>query len=187
MNLVEKIKKFYKLTEKELEASAHAFKPAAIPAKTYFMEEGKVANHVGFIERGLFRSFFYDDNANDITTHFFQPGTVLISMKSFNDQVPARENIVALEDSEIYVINHEEMMELYKRVPAWRQITKDVDEMKYNDLMNRSIQLQTLTAKERYELFCQNYPEIIKRVALRHIASYLGIDIATLSRIRKKL
>lgn len=187
MNLVERIKKFYNLSEEDLNLSMDSFKPVSIPAKTFFLKEGKIAGYVGFIESGLFRSFFYDDNANEITTHFFQPGTIVISMESFNNQVPAKENIIALEDSKIYAVSYREMMELYKMVPAWRQITKDVDEMKFNDLMNRSIQLQTLSAKERYELFCQNYPEIIKRVALRHIASYLGIDIATLSRIRKKM
>ena len=187
MDLVERIKKFYNLTNEELEISQQAFKPRFVPAKTYFLEQGKIAGEVGFIGSGLFRSFFYDDNANDITTHFYRPGTVLISMKSFNNQIPSKENIVAMEDAQIYVMTYEESLELYERVPAWRQITKDVDEMKFNDLMNRSIQLQTLSARERYELFCQNYPEIIQRVALRHIASYLGIDIATLSRIRKKM
>jgi CRP-like cAMP-binding protein len=187
MDLIERIKKFYSLSNKDLEISQRAFKPKTVPAKTFFLAEGKIANEVAFIENGLFRSFFYDDNANDITTHFFQPGTVLISMESFNNQVPSKENIIALEDSEIYVISHQEMTELYKQVPAWRQITKDVDEMKFNDLMNRSIQLQILSARERYEMFCQNNPGVIQKVALKHIASYLGIDIATLSRIRKKM
>lgn len=186
MDLIDRIKNFYNLTNEELEISQHAFKPLTVPAKTLFLEEGKISNHVGFIESGLFRSFIYDDNANDITTHFFRPGTVLVSMKSFNNQVPAKENIVAMEDSKIYAMTYEETLELFERVPAWRQITKDVDEMKFNDLMNRSIQLQTLSARERYDLFCQNYPDIIQKVALKHIASYLGIDIATLSRLRKK-
>jgi len=187
MDLIERIKKLYNLTNEELEISQKAFKPKSVPAKTYFLEEGKIANEVAFIESGLFRSFFYDDNANDITTHFFQPGTVLISMKSFNNQVPSKENIVALEDSKIYAMNFKETLELFEQVPVWRQITKDVDEMKFNDMMNRSIQLQTLSARERYEMFCQNNPEVIQKVALKHIASYLGIDIATLSRIRKKM
>jgi len=186
MDLIERIKTFYNLTEEELDVSKNSWKPLSIPAKTYFIKKGKIATQIGFIERGLFRSFFYDDNANEITTHFFMPGTVLISMESFNNQVPAKENIISLEDSKIYVISYQDMMELYEHVPAWRQISKDVDEMKFNDLMNRSIQLQTLSAKERYDLFCQNYPAIIQKVALKHIASYLGIDIATLSRIRKK-
>ena len=187
MDLIERIKKFYHLTNEELEFSQRAWKPKSVSAKTYFLEEGKIAKEVAFIESGLFRSFFYDDNANDITTHFFQPGTVLISMKSFNTQVPSKENIVALEDSKIYVMNYEESQELFELVPKWRQIVKDVDEMKFNEMMNRSIQLQTLSAGERYEMFCQNYPLIIQNVALKHIASYLGIDIATLSRIRKKM
>jgi CRP-like cAMP-binding protein len=186
MNLVERIKKFYNLTDEELEISRKAFKPKSVRTKAFFLEEGKIAREVGFIESGLFRSFFYDDNANDITTHFFQQGTVLISMKSFNNQIPSKENIVALQDSIIYVISYNEMAELYELVPAWRQITKDVDEMKFNALMNRSIQLQTLSASERYELFCRNNPDVVQKVALKHIASYLGIDIATLSRIRKK-
>jgi hypothetical protein len=57
---------------------------------------------------------------------------------------------------------------------------------KSNDLVARSVQLQTLSATERYQQFCRQYPEVAKKSALRHIASYLGIDIATLSRIRKK-
>jgi CRP-like cAMP-binding protein len=108
-------------------------------------------------------------------------------MKSFNDQVPSRENIIAMEDCDIDVITHSRMLELMERVPAWRQIAKDVDEFKYNALMNRSIQLQTLTASERYQLFVKKYPDILQKVALKHIASYLGIDIATLSRIRKSI
>ena len=132
-------------------------------------------------------SFIYDDNANDITTHFFRQGTVVISMKSFNDQVPSREYIITMEDCEIDVITYDRMKELMEVVPAWRQIAKDVDEFKYNALMNRSIQLQTLTASERYQLFIKKEPDILQRVALKHIASYLGIDIATLSRIRKSI
>lgn len=85
------------------------------------------------------------------------------------------------------MITYGQMQELIRVVPAWRQIGKDVDEAMYNSLMNRSIQLQTLTASERYQLFMKKHPDILQRVALKHIASYLGIDIATLSRIRKSI
>lgn len=185
MDIIERISTFYNLSDSDLEHSARAWELVSVPAKTFFLKQGEVSDKVGFLKSGLFRSFFYDDHANEITTHFFQPGSVVISMESFNNRVPAKENIIALEDAELMVATYERMMELYRLVPVWRQITKDVDEMKYNELMNRSIQLQTLPAAERYELFCKNYPDIIKRVALKHIASYLGIDIATLSRIRK--
>jgi CRP-like cAMP-binding protein len=187
MDFRDRLYKYYNFKEFDWAETVSRFEPLKIKAKDLFLETGKVATRLGYLRKGLMRSFIYDDRANDITTHFFKEGTVVISMKSFNDQVPSRENIVALEDCELDVISHQQMMELMERVPAWRQIAKDVDEFKYNQLMNRSIQLQTLTAAERYQLFITKHPEILQRVALRHIASYLGIDIATLSRIRKSI
>jgi len=177
----------YGFTDSDWQETVSRFEPVSLPAKSLFLEKGKVATRLGYLRKGLMRSFFYDDRADDITTHFFKQGTVVISMKSFNDQVPSREFIVAMEDCELDVITYERMMALMKVVPAWRQIAKDVDEFKFNSLMNRSIQLQTLTASERYQLFVKKHPDILQRVALKHIASYLGIDIATLSRIRRSV
>ena len=108
-------------------------------------------------------------------------------MKSFNSQIPAKENIITLEECKLLVITYSKMIELCEEIPVWREIAKTVDGIKYNDLNNRSIQLQTLSALERYQLFCERNPLIIKTVPLRYIASFLGIDIATLSRIRKKI
>ena len=42
-------------------------------------------------------------------------------------------------------------------------------------------------AEERYSLFCKEYPDLHKRVELKYIASYIGIRIPSLSRIRKKI
>ncbi|MEA3478993.1 MAG: Crp/Fnr family transcriptional regulator [Bacteroidota bacterium] len=187
MDFKDRLIKHYGFTESDWAETVSRFEPVSLKAKSLFLEKGKIANRLGYLRTGLMRSFFYDDHANDITTHFFKAGTVVISMKSFNDQVPSRENIIAIEDCELDIITYKRMMELIEVVPAWRQIVKDVDEFKYNEIMNRSIQLQTLSASERYQLFISKHPEIIQRVALRHIASYLGIDIATLSRIRRSV
>jgi len=187
MDFKERLIEHYGFTESDWDETLSRFEPGILPAKSLFLEKGKVATRLAYLRKGMMRSFFYDDQANDITTHFFRQGTVVISMKSFNDQVPSRENIIAMEDCDIDVITHSRMLELMELVPAWRQIAKDVDEFKYNALMNRSIQLQTLTASERYQLFIKKYPDILQKVALKHIASYLGIDIATLSRIRKSV
>jgi CRP-like cAMP-binding protein len=185
MDFKENLQTYYHLSDDELKETMRRFEPLVLPAKTHLVEKGAVADRIGYLRSGLLRSYFYDDLANDITTHFFKKGTVVISMESFNRQVPSNEYIVTLEKSELLVISYAKMMELFELVPVWRQIAKDVDEMKFNDLMNRSIQLQTLTARERYQLFCETHREVLQKVALRHVASYLGIDIATLSRIRK--
>lgn len=185
MDFSERLIRLYQLSETDLQETMRRFVPEQYPAKTHFLEKGRIANRIGYLRSGLLRSYIYDDQANDITTHFFKPGTVVISMESFNNQVPSNEYIITLEPSELLVITYERMQELYRLVPAWRQIAKDVDEMKFNDLMNRSIQLQTLSASERYQLFCEQNNDILQKVALKHVASFLGIDIATLSRIRR--
>jgi CRP-like cAMP-binding protein len=187
MDFKESLIQYYGFSERDWEETASRFLPETLPARSLFLEQGKIATKLAYLRSGMMRSFIYDDQANDITTQFFKQGSVVISMKSFNDQVPTRENIITLEECEIDVITYERMQELTGLVPAWRDIAKHVDEFKYNALMNRSIQLQTLTASERYQLFIKKHPDILQRVALKHIASYLGIDIATLSRIRKSI
>jgi CRP/FNR family transcriptional regulator, anaerobic regulatory protein len=187
MDLKERLQKYYPFTEQDLTTTLSYFVPDKISAKSYFLKKGNVSDKIAFIRSGLLRSFIYNDNADDITTHFFQTGKVVISMESFNNQVPSKEFIIAVEDSDLLVITWQKMQELRQKVPVWYQIIKDVDEYKFKEQMNRSIRFQTLSATERYQLLLQKKPDIIQKVALRHIASYLGIDIATLSRIRKKL
>ena len=186
MDLRESLHEQYKMSDSDLENSMQYFEPEMISTKCYFLKQGKIADKLGFLKAGLLRSYFYDDHGDEITNHFFLPGNVVISMDSFNNRKPAPESIIAVEDSEMLVISYERMADLFESVPIWRQIAKDVSEIKFNNLMNRSIMLQTLTAAERYNMLIENHPEIIQKVALRHIASYLGIDIATLSRIRKR-
>jgi CRP-like cAMP-binding protein len=186
MNIKEKLQTNYHFADQELETSLRYFKPERIQTKSFFLEEGKVSDKLAFVTSGMLRSFVYDDDADEVTTHFFLTGNVLISIDSFNNQVAAKENIVAVEDSELLVISYEEMNELMTTVPVWQQIAKDVDEYKFSEQMKRSIRFQTLSASERYQLLLQKKPEIVQKAPLRHIASYLGMDIATLSRIRKR-
>jgi len=187
MDFKDRLIEHYGFTDRDWNETVSRYRPETLQARSLFLEKGQIATRIAYLRSGMMRSFFYDDRANEITTHFFKKGSVVISMKSFNDQVPSREYIIAIEDCEMDVITYDRMQELIRVVPAWRQIGKDVDEAMYNSLMNRSIQLQTLTASERYELFIKKHPDILQKVALKHIASYLGIDIATLSRIRKSI
>jgi len=187
MNLKDALSKHNKLNKSEVEKTLSYYIPEALKAKEFFLKQGKVSDKIAFLESGILRSFFYDENGNDITTHFFQPGHIVISMKSFNRQTPSKENIITLTECNLQTITYSQMIKLSKEIPVWSEIAKSVDELKFSGLNNRSIQLQTLSALERYQLFCERNPLIIKTVPLRYIASYLGIDIATLSRIRKKI
>ena len=70
----------YGFTERDWAETASRFETISLPAKSLFLESGMVATRLGYLRRGLMRSFFYDDQANDITTLFFLVGTINVAM-----------------------------------------------------------------------------------------------------------
>lgn len=175
----------YNLTEEELKQTFSSYQPRSIKANEFFVKEGQVCTHIGFVTKGLLRSYFYDDYANEITTEFYPDNSLIILFDSFNNQIPAKENVKAIEDTELMVISYERQMELYSLVPAWNMICKDLADLISREMMERARIFQTLSAKERYNDFCEKHPVILQKANLGYIASYIGVDIATLSRIRK--
>lgn len=176
----------YNLTEEELQLTMSGYKPQSIKANDFFLKEGHICNYIGFVKNGLLRAYIFDDYANEITTDFYPEGSLIISFDSFNNRVPSKGNIRAIEDSELLVISFEKQKELYRLVPAWNQICKDLADAKSREMLERTKQFQTISATERYKKFCAENPSILQRATLGHIASYIGVNIATLSRIRKK-
>lgn len=176
----------YNLTQGDLNLTMSKYEPRSYKASDFFLKEGQVSNHLGFVVKGIFRSYIYDDFANEITQQFFPEGSLIISFDSFNNRIPSKENIKAIEDSEVMVITYESQNKLYEQLPVWKQICKDFADIKSHEMIERAMKFQTMSATDRYRNFCEENPEILQRVTLGHIASYIGVDIATLSRIRKK-
>lgn len=179
--------KKYNLTEEELKLTMSGYVPMSLKANDFFLKEGEVCHYIGFVTKGILRAYIFDDFANEITTEFYPEGSLIISFDSFNNQTPSKENIRAIEDTELMVISFEKQKELYQLVPAWNQICKDLADTISQEMLERARQFQTMTATERYNDFCRKHPDILQRVTLGCVASYIGVDIATLSRIRKKV
>jgi CRP-like cAMP-binding protein len=176
----------YNLTEEEIAYTMRGYVPMTVKANDFFLKEGEVCNYIGFVKDGLLRSYMYDDHANEITSDFFPENTLIISFDSFNSRVPSKENIKAIEDSELMVISYEKQKELYDKIPAWNLICRDLADFKSREMIERARRFQIMSATERYHTFCEEHPDILQRTTLGTIASYIGVDIATLSRIRKK-
>ncbi len=176
----------YNFTEEEIKLTLSRFEPKTIKQNEYFLKEGEISDYIGYVTEGLLRSYFFDDQANEITTNFFSEGSLIIAAESFNNRTPSREYIRAIEDSDLSVISYHRQMELYELLPAWHEICKDLGDLKIGEMLNRTESFQTLSASERYQKFCNEYPQLLQRVNLGYIASYIGVDNATLSRIRRK-
>jgi len=90
-----------------------------------------------------------------------------------------------LEDSESYVLSAEDLQDLYSRYPELNQIGRLIAEEMCIILEERINSLHTESAIERYQSLVKKQPNLLNRITLGHIASYLGITAETLSRIRR--
>lgn len=150
----------------------------------FILKEDKVCQYIGFIEKGMTRNFYYKDG-KDITTSFAYEEDPCLSMYSFISQKPSLESIEALEDCSIWSISYQQLQNLYQRFPNLNLIGRLITEEYYIMLEEHTRALKHKSSKERYWQLMDDYPDIIQRVPLTHIASFLGMTKENLSRIRR--
>lgn len=171
-------------TNEELAEALGLFRVKVIRKNEFISKEGLVCDRLAFIRTGLMRSF-YNIKGKDTTTYFLGPGSIAVAMSSFLEEKPAFENIQAIEDSEVLILSKENLESLYRKSWKWQQTGRTIIEKYYVIMEKRSITLQSLSAKERYDMLMQEHPGLLLKVPLHYVASYLGISPETLSRIRR--
>jgi CRP-like cAMP-binding protein len=176
---------YVSLTEEEWLQIESKISCEKIVKDALILEQGSVCRHLYFLEKGLLRFFWWKDG-EDITKFFTLEPYVFTSQKSFNDRMAAKESIQAIEDSIIWKMTYEDAHALLK-LDSWNTfIRKIVQEVQYytEQLL---IDMQSETAEDRYKTMLQQSPELVQRIPLKYLASYLGIAPQSLSRIRKSL
>lgn len=152
---------------------------------SFYIREGQTSSGLFIIEKGLVR-MFYQKGDKEINSLFALENEVMTSSRTFFFELPSKENIQFLEDSIIYSISRKNLYELCSLYPEINTIERLATEAYSLALEDRIFSLQTLSATERYDELVRDNPQILQRVSLGHIASYLGVTIETISRIRKK-
>lgn len=175
------------LTDEELSVFYDLFEVRKLAKNEYFLEVGQVCNYIGFVNQGALIYFKSMDNGNEITTDFAFEGDWVSAIQSRLSNTPSIINIKAIENTELLVINQQDLDESYIKIPKIERLGRILMEHAYLKIVQQSVDLQVLTATERYENLLRQFPEIFQRVQLYHIANYLGIAPKSLSRIRKEI
>jgi len=153
--------------------------------KEIIHKEGTICHHLFLIEKGVARAFYYKE-AKDITAHFALENEVITAIDSFIQRKSSRYTIELLEDSDIIAISHQDLHQLLQEKPHYEKYTRIFLEQVYIELAERIEDLLFHNAKQRYDKLIKKSPNLIQRIDLQYIASYLGITQETLSRIRKQ-
>ncbi|WP_417350633.1 Crp/Fnr family transcriptional regulator [Flavobacterium alkalisoli] len=148
------------------------------------LQAGGVCRHKVFIAKGLLRTYSIDANGNEHIVQFSPEHTWTLDVESYDKETPSLINIGATEPTEVLLWTKDDFNRLLNEVPELRKLSQQI--ISRNIYYSRQRILTTLsgTPEEKYDDFIQRFPNLLSRLPLRMIASYLGMSIKTLTRIR---
>jgi len=152
----------------------------------YLLRGGEVCKNIYFIKKGALRCF-YILKEEQVTDWLFKEGDTVVSIGSFYDQMPGIDFIQAMESCEVFYISYKELEALFERHMEFNFVGRVLTNKYLRVWHGQARNMRMLTAEERYLLLMEQQPELINRVEVKYLASYLGMSRETLSRMRGRL
>lgn len=146
-------------------------------------EIGHTCRTIYFVSKGVVRIYYYKDGI-DITESFEFENAFVARAESLFTGKPSQKAIQAIEDTHLIAIDSNKLFKLFDEHHDLERLFRKIIETSYVTTVNRIESLQFHTAEERYNALIKEAPDVLKRVPLKYIASYLGITQVSLSRIR---
>ncbi|EZH74299.1 hypothetical protein ATO12_15650 [Aquimarina atlantica] len=167
---------------KTISESIH--KTISLEKDDFFLQYDTPCIEIGMLIKGVMRGFVHDNDGNEITTHFYQEGDMIIG--SYIPKTNVVMSVQALEKCEISVANYSEVMSWVNKDKNITEIVTNAFQKLNKQLQSRLVSLLNLNSVEKYTLFLKEYPSVINRIPHYYIANYLGITPTQLSRARKQ-
>jgi CRP-like cAMP-binding protein len=175
------------LTDLELSQFASRLTNKELKKKDIFLQSGKIQKAIGYITKGLIRSFFIDQEGNEITVGFYAEGDYATHYPAFITQKPSRYAVQCLEPTTLVCLSFKDIQVIYQQSAGFEKYGRLIAEEILNRQQARIESFIFQTAEERYLDFIERHPTLFNRISLSHLCSYLGIERQTLTRIRQKL
>ncbi len=150
------------------------------------LEEGQVCEHIYFIKKGVVRGFIREGK-KEITTWITAEGEMVSSILTFERKGSSIENMQAIEDCEMLALTLADLQNLYEQFPEFNIVSRKLLQQYYSDAEGRAFIARLTNAETKYKQFLTRYSHFANRIPLTYIASFLGITLETLSRVRRKL
>ena len=163
------------------------FTPKVLKKGDYFISEGQIAKKIGFLESGIIRAFYRNNEALEYNKHFFVNPCFIGGYASLITGKPNQINQQALTDCVFRVANYADIQALYETCPDIERAQRILAELFFVQKEQREIEIVLLDADKRYQIFQKDFPHLEQQIPQYHIASYLGITPTQLSRIRRKI
>jgi CRP-like cAMP-binding protein len=178
--------RFVTLTEGEFATFCAKLTPRQLKRKELLLRQGEVCKQVAFVIGGCLR-YFYLVEGEEHTGQFFFENSFYTDYESFLSGEPSRQNVDALEKTQLLLLRKTDLYGLYEENPKFERFGRLMAEQAYLGVRKRNTDLLNLSPEDRYLELLAKRPKVIERVPQHYIASYLGIKPQSLSRIRKRI
>jgi len=155
--------------------------------KEIFLQSGKVQKAIGFIAEGLVRSFYIDNDGNEITVGFYKEGDYATHYPAFITRQKSLYTIQCLEPTQMVCLTYEDQQWIYQQSVNFERYGRLITEEILKRQQARIESFIFETAEQRYLNFIEKHPVLFNRISLSHLCSFLGIERQSLTRIRQKL
>ena len=185
--IIQNISKHISLTSEEELLFLSKIETKHFKAKTIIFNAGEVCKYSYFVRSGLVRSFNVNDNIVEHVLSFACEGWWIGDMYSLLSQKPGNLFIEVLEDAEVVLLSKENQELLYNEIPKLERFFRILTENSLVANQERIMDNLSLTAEERFEKFCKQYPTLIQKVPQKQIASYIGVTPEFFSKMKSKM
>lgn len=158
----------------------------SLPKHHILHEAPKIVDHAYFLQKGFIISYRFTDGKKQIE-NFWKEGDIIISPTSFFNRAPSKEFIHLMQASEVLCISHEGVLKLFANHEEANFIYRKVMNQYYEQARERLYDLQHLTTVERYQKMMLDFPQIEALVPSEYVASYLGMERQSLSRVKREI
>ncbi|MCE3295371.1 MAG: cAMP-binding protein [Crocinitomicaceae bacterium] len=186
-SLLTLIRSLVALDDTEIPLLAELFEMVEVKKETVIEAEDTVCSHVYFVVSGYLRYYSNTDLGTEQTIHLLGPEEFATSLQSFISGKASGENLAAVTDCSLLRISREKLEFLYASGAKWQEFGRKVMELTVLEKEKRIIQQISYSAKERYAILLEQRPELAQNIPVQYLASYLGIQPESLSRIRRKV
>ena len=160
------------------------FSPGRLEKGASLVQAGETAAKLGFICKGVMRAYHVSRDGQEYTKTIFQERDFVAPLAALTTRQPSPITLQALTPVELLLCDYQALEGLYRKHHCLEHFGRLTIQREWVKKEIREIQLVTLGASRRYELFLREHKGLEHRIPWYIIASYLGITPVALSRIR---
>jgi CRP/FNR family transcriptional regulator, anaerobic regulatory protein len=156
-------------------------------SKDYIFDNTKPHDQIVYIISGLVRSFYINEKGSEISAYFIKEFDFVSDYPAFLKGIKSNYQFEALENTTAVIIPKNLMLKAYEASPKFEKFGRLIAEEAVQFLQGRIEGFIFKSATERYVEFMNTEPNLFTRLSVEQIATYLGIERQSLTRIRKKI